>query len=216
MKVYILSYLVLLSTCASLNTFAGGLKAQNSLEEILWSPQDFETIIEQANDYFDRKHPDLSPRQLCEGEFRDGEYVKFRRWQARWSQRLDRNGRLADITAFHRGENTQGASRSLSPFASVAWTNISYAGYITGQIGLGRTTAIGFHPTDPSTWYVGAAIGGIWRTTDNGQTYTPLGDELPFLAVSSIVVDADSPSTIYIALSDHVWYGPPSIGVYKS
>ncbi|MEM8585166.1 MAG: hypothetical protein AAGF87_12890, partial [Bacteroidota bacterium] len=46
--------------------------------------------------------------------------------------------------------------------------------------------------------------------------YTPLGDELPFLAVSSIVVDADSPSTIYIALSDHVWYGPPSIGVYKS
>jgi len=39
---------------------------------------------------------------------------------------------------------------------------------------------------------------------------------LPYLAVSAIVVDQDNPNTIYIGVSDHVWYGPSSIGVYKS
>ncbi|MEM9837049.1 MAG: T9SS type A sorting domain-containing protein, partial [Bacteroidota bacterium] len=62
----------------------------------------------------------------------------------------------------------------------------------------------------------GAAIGGIWKTTNGGQSYTPLGDDLPFLAVSSIVVNQNNPNTIYIAISDHVPYGPSGIGVYKS
>ena len=87
---------------------------------------------------------------------------------------------------------------------------------MNGQIGLGRTTSIGFHPSDENTFYVGAAIGGIWKTTDGGLNYTPLGDDLPFLAVSQIVVNQEDPDIIYIALSDHVWYGPPSIGIYKS
>ncbi|MEO0628392.1 MAG: hypothetical protein AAFY91_15465, partial [Bacteroidota bacterium] len=195
---------------------AGQVSAQNDLEEILWSSQTFASIVEEGNAYFARKHPGMNARELSGGTFRDSEFVKFQRWQAFWSKRLNRDGYLADITAFHRADHHQSVGRSASPYQNVAWTNISYEGYITGQIGLGRTTSIGFHPTDPNTWYVGAAIGGIWRTTDNGQTYTPLGDDLPFLAVSSIVVDADNPNTIYIALSDHVWYGPPSIGVYKS
>jgi len=37
-----------------------------------------------------------------------------------------------------------------------------------------------------------------------------------FLAVSCVIVDQENPNNIYIAISDRVWYGPPSIGIYKS
>lgn len=42
----------------------------------------------------------------------------------------------------------------------------------------GRVTAIVVDPRDNSgnTFYIGAANGGVWRTTDGGQDYTPLTD----------------------------------------
>lgn len=202
---------LLTSTFLLLSSF---VFAQDNLADILGSSRDFATIVSRAKAYFAQKHPALNPWELTQGRYRDGEYVKFQRWQSFWQDRLDDRGRLADISAYHRTLGNSSARNN--PYANIAWTNISYDGYITGQIGLGRTTSLGFHPTDPNTWYVGAAIGGVWKTTDNGATYTPLGDELPFLAVSSIVVDQDNPSNVYIAISDHVWYGPPGIGVYKS
>lgn len=75
---------------------------------------------------------------------------------------------------------------------------MSYEDYIVSQIGLGRTTLIGFHPSIATTFYVGAAIGGIWRTTDGGQSYTPLGDDLPHMAVNSIIVRQDASHILYI------------------
>lgn len=189
---------------------------QSSLEGIISSSRDFSQIIRQGEEYFTLKHPGRSPDELVKGEFRDGEYVKFRRWQAFWSERLNPDGTLGDISLSPKIIADQESAKSASPYANVPWTEINYTNYITGQIGLGRTTSLGFHPTDVNTFYVGAAIGGIWKTTDGGQSYVPLGDDLPFLAVSAIVVSHNNPNTIYIAISDHVGYGPSSIGVYKS
>jgi photosystem II stability/assembly factor-like uncharacterized protein len=184
------------------------------IRHILSNATDFREAVSQGEDYFATKHPGKTPKELCEGIFRDGDYVKFMRWQAFWKERLNPDGSLGDMTAFHR-QSTSGRGGS-GLYDDIEWSNISYENYIGVQIGLGRTTSLGFHPTDPDIFYVGAAIGGVWKTTDGGSTYTPIGDELPFLAVSSIVVNQDNPNEIYIALSDHVWYGPASIGVYKS
>ena len=98
--------------------------------------------------------------------------------------------------------------RNNSALDNLEWTNISYTEDLGVQIGLGRTTSIAFHPTDTLTFYVAAPIGGVWKTTDGGKNYIPLGDELPYLAVSSILIDQENPDNIYIALGDHVWYGP--------
>jgi hypothetical protein len=42
----------------------------------------------------------------------------------------------------------------------------------------GRVTALAVDPSDPSgnTIYLGAAQGGVWKTTDGGSTWTPLPD----------------------------------------
>jgi len=192
------------------------LFTQSSLEDIFSSTRDFSEIVDRGNAYFTAKHPGLDPETLTKGQFRDGEYVKFQRWQHFWRERLNPDGTLGDISLPAKKQRASRPQRSNNPYAGVPWTEINYTDYITVQIGLGRTTSMGFHPSDVNTFYVGAAIGGIWKTTDGGQSYTPLGDELPFLAVSAIVVDQANPSTLYIAVSDHLWYGPSGIGIYKS
>ncbi len=53
----------------------------------------------------------------------------------------------------------------------------------------GRTTAIVIDPSDANVAYVGAAQGGLYRTTDGGSTWTPLLDNALSLAVGSVVFD---------------------------
>jgi photosystem II stability/assembly factor-like uncharacterized protein len=205
-----------------LSFFSASLFAQQQerLADILQSSDNYEEIVERGEAYFQRKAPNVRLRNLAQGEFRDGEFVKFMRWRSFWKHSLNPDGTLGDISAYWREQQEQeeqpNRKSAESPYKDVPWTNLSYENYIVSQIGLGRTTSIGFHPTDANTFYVGAAIGGVWRTTDGGQSYTPLGDELPFLAVSSVIVKKDNPSHLFIGVSDHVWYGPPGIGVYKS
>ncbi|WP_051238803.1 fibronectin type III domain-containing protein [Gaetbulibacter saemankumensis] len=198
-------------------------QAEQGLKGIIRSGKTYKAITEEGELYFKRKHPGLTKKQLTEGAYRDGEFVKFERWKNFWSRHLTPDGNLADISAFYQnktlsksGSTSKLSATSSSPYAQEPWSNISYSNYMGGQIGTGRTTCIGFHPTDALTFYVGTANGGIWKTTDGGQTYIPLGDDLPLLSVSSILVNANNPNTIYISVSDHVWYGHPGIGVYKS
>ena len=40
----------------------------------------------------------------------------------------------------------------------------------------GRIAALAVAPGHPNTWYAGAAMGGLWRTTDAGATWSALGD----------------------------------------
>ncbi len=186
-----------------------------SLPEILRSGESFGKVVARADAYFKRKHPLKTFRQLTAGENRDGEFVKYQRWKSFWRRHLTTEGTRADIAGYVNAERNL-KNLDNNSFAEVQWTNISHTNYIVNQIGMGRTTSVGFHPTIASIFYVGTANGGIWKTTDGGQTYVPLGDDLPFLSVSSIVVNKNNPDHIYIAVSDHVWYGPPAIGIYKS
>ena len=207
---------IFLSVSMLLSSMAFG---QQSFSEILAANRNgsFLEIIQSAESYFADKYPDKSPFELTFGEHRDGEYVKYRRWREFWKSRLEREETLADLSKYHRlAESNELSSRSNGTYDDLEWSNISYANDLGVQIGLGRTSCLAFHPTDPNTFYVGAANGGVWKTTDGGFNYTPIGDDLPYLAVSSIIVNQDNPDQLFIAISDRVWYGPSSIGVYKS
>ncbi len=193
------------------------LFAQKALEKIINGKGNFDQMCIEAESYFKEKHAGKSFKELTQGTFRDGQYVKYCRWKNFWKDHLNPDGTLGDISAHQKLKKGENDRQNIdNPYKDEPWTNISNASYITGQISLGRTTSLGFHPTDDNTFYVGAAIGGLWKTTDGGNTYEALGDDLPYLAVSSIIVDQEQPDNIYIAISDHVWYGPSSIGVYKS
>jgi photosystem II stability/assembly factor-like uncharacterized protein len=61
----------------------------------------------------------------------------------------------------------------------------------------GRTRALVIRPDDPNTMYAGTVGGGVWKTTDGGQTWTPLTDLLPSIGIGALAMDPQSPDTLY-------------------
>ncbi len=49
------------------------------------------------------------------------------------------------------------------------------------------------------TVYVGAASGGVWKSTDGGTTFRPKFDKQPVQSIGAIALDPNNP--------DHVWVG---------
>ena len=61
----------------------------------------------------------------------------------------------------------------------------------------GRVRAIAVHPNDPLTVYIGAACGGIWKTTDGGESWMNIGEDLESLSFGAIDIDSNNPEVIY-------------------
>src|SRR5690348_18289833 len=57
----------------------------------------------------------------------------------------------------------------------------------------GRIDDIAVVETAPSTYYVGFATGGLWKTTNNGTTFTPIFDEQPVTSIGDIAIAPSNP-----------------------
>lgn len=53
----------------------------------------------------------------------------------------------------------------------------------------GRVVDIDVNPNDPTEFYVGYASGGVWHTTNNGSTFTPILDSSNTQNVGDIAID---------------------------
>ena len=63
----------------------------------------------------------------------------------------------------------------------------------------GRVTCVTGVPSEPRTFYMGVASGGLFRTIDAGATWTPLTDgKLPLGSIGSIAVADSDPKIIYL------------------
>jgi hypothetical protein len=51
----------------------------------------------------------------------------------------------------------------------------------------GRTTALATAPD--GTWFAGTADGGVWRSHDQGQHWTPVFDSMPTLSIGALAID---------------------------
>src|SRR5262249_26009326 len=87
------------------------------------------------------------------------------------------------------------------PLNAVSWTPLGptpiNSGTAPGGISCsGRTSAIAAHPTDPNILYIGAASGGIWKTTNAtaaNPTWVPLTDNMGALTTGDIALAPSDP-----------------------
>jgi len=85
----------------------------------------------------------------------------------------------------------------------------------------GRVTSIAIDDTDGAV-FIGGAQGGVWRSLNNGATWTPLSDYLGSLAVGVIALDphahAPNLATLYLGTGEGNFAGDSyfGIGIYKS
>src|SRR6267143_1882596 len=109
-----------------------------------------------------------------------------------------------------------------SSTAATNWVSVNPSGLFYARTGAnyisGRTNSIAFHPTDSSTFYVGAAGGGVWKTTDGGLHFQPMTDNLSALTCGAVAVDPNNGSVVYVATGElnyslDSYYGD---GIFKS
>lgn len=95
-------------------------------------------------------------------------------------------------------------------YKDLHWRNI-------GPEGNRFSAAVGI-PGDPSTYYVGAASGGIYKTTDGGVNWTPIFDDQPVQSIGALAIALSDPNIVWAGTGEgkirsHISSGQ---GVYKS
>lgn len=99
-----------------------------------------------------------------------------------------------------------------SPLGRLTWRNV-------GPVNMGgRVSDVEGIPGDPRIVYVGAASGGVWKSTDGGVTFEPIFDDQPVASIGDIALAPSNPEVVYVGTGEDnvrnsVSYGN---GVYRS
>src|SRR5216683_2229598 len=115
--------------------------------------------------------------------------IESQRLRAGFSNNFDTSGAMA---AAQLSPGASAAAAITFPGPST-WTQIGPQPIVAGSNNLsGRVTAIAPDLKNPNIVFLGAAEGGVWKTADGGATWSPLTDNQPSLATSTVAIDPNT------------------------
>jgi len=82
-----------------------------------------------------------------------------------------------------------------------------------------RTIAIAGVPGNPMINYIGAASGGLWKTTDGGISWRPIFDDQDVSSIGSIAITPSNPDILWVGTGETFVIRPAHAmgdGIYKS
>src|SRR6266487_3263573 len=82
----------------------------------------------------------------------------------------------------------------------------------------GRIVTIDVVVDNPNIIYLGAASGGVWKTENSGNSWTPVFDEQPIQNIGSLAIQQSNPNIIWVGTGEGNPRNSLNIGegVYKS
>ncbi|MEW6209879.1 MAG: hypothetical protein AB1631_16055 [Acidobacteriota bacterium] len=82
----------------------------------------------------------------------------------------------------------------------------------------GRIDDLAVVESNPYIFYIGAATGGVWKTTNNGTTFVPIFDTYPTSSIGDIAVSQSDPNQVWVGTGEPNNRQSSSFGdgIYKS
>jgi hypothetical protein len=144
---------------------------------------------------------------------------QYKRWEDFWRHRVYEDGSFP--TGLELTEAFQSVNKSKNPTlqSSLEWKFQSRTSSPGGYNGLGRVNVVKEDPTNSNIWWAGSASGGLWKTTNRGQSWTTNTDKIAnflTLGVSDILIDPNNTNIMYLATGDKNQGGYFGVGVLKS
>jgi len=68
----------------------------------------------------------------------------------------------------------------------------------------GRVRSVIVHPSNPDVVYIGAAAGGVWKTTNAGTSWTPTMDDANGIAMGALAMDPRNPDVLWAGTGEQV------------
>lgn len=109
------------------------------------------------------------------------------------------------------------AKKDEGPLASA-----TFAGLALRSIGpaftSGRIADMAVDPTDAKVWWIAAASGGVWKTTNSGTTWAPVFDGEGSYSIGALTIDPKNPNVVWVGTGENnnqrsVAYGD---GIYRT
>src|SRR5439155_23705592 len=96
------------------------------------------------------------------------------------------------------------------PLNGTGWTPLGPAPILSGTTpgtlsASGRVAALAADPSDPNILYVGAASGGVWKTTNAtaaSPSWTPLTDSQAVLTTGDLALAPSDPNVLYVGTGE--------------
>jgi hypothetical protein len=133
-------------------------------------------------------------------------YKPFMRWENHWRNKTNTLGyqitpqQMWDAFYLKKNALLQRNSTTAVLVPPSNWepigpfTHTNTGSWSSGQ---GRVNTVLVDPSNANTVYIGTPAGGIWKSSDSGTNWIPLGDDLPQIGVSGIAVDYNNSNVIY-------------------
>ncbi|MHB8462871.1 MAG: WD40/YVTN/BNR-like repeat-containing protein, partial [Vulcanimicrobiaceae bacterium] len=104
------------------------------------------------------------------------------------------------------------AAAAEMPIGNLHWREVGPA--VAG----GRVTSVAGSSRNPELYYLGAAGGGVWKSTDGGAAWNPVFDKEHVGAIGAVAIDPSNDATVWVGTGESnprndVSYGD---GIYKT
>src|SRR6266700_3650069 len=70
------------------------------------------------------------------------------------------------------------------------------------SVGGGRVAAVAGVPGDRNVYYVGAAAGGVWKTTDGGDSWEAVFKDQPTASIGAIALAPSNPNLVWVGTGE--------------
>lgn len=196
---------------AQFNESAPWMQTLNENQRLSNSNLKFQEIINAFDTYWETRDPNI----------KGSGYKPFKRWENYWKNFVKEDGTLPTQQELWNTwlDKKQGKNLRSTLLDNSNWLPIgpfSHTNTGSWSSGQGRVNSIIVDPNNPTTFYSGAPAGGIWKSTDSGNNWSVLTDDLPQIGVSGIAIEYGKGNTIYIATGDDDAGDSYSVGVWKS
>lgn len=143
----------------------------------------------------------VSASQVFAGD-REGREHLIRRFEDLRVRRMPRNGIIeANVRSSAIDQIRRSKSKVNSPEVLVEQPQWTLFGPPSTA---GRVKSIVCHPTIPGLVFVGAASGGVWKSTNRGDDWRPVMDDANAIAMGTLCFDPENPSILYAGTGEQV------------
>lgn len=208
-------YLYMLLSLGIINAYS-----QNNNEPIEILGQHFTTnnyyeITAQLDSYWDNK-----PNKDLKGSG----FKVYQRWKEHWKYYLNADGSLMSgdqienqyLITRKKGSNLSKKEDSIDRSNWIPMGPFTHVNKGSWSAGQGRVNITVVDPQNPKTLYIGSPNGGIWKSTNHGNSWILLNETALFSGVSGIAVDYNDSNIIYVATGDEDGGNSATTGIYKT